>query len=172
MEWIHREFIHATFWLIMKDISHKQNIYVFLHARGVIHCLKPVCCQLPAKQPSILTAFHSSECCCLRSFAFTLSALGYTGMHAGCIDIISKEVSECWWAEEEMMAQWVHMSGCNGLRADWCLQWLWGYLSAPTTACKKAIREELTQTSEKCIRGRPRHCCKNRPRGSGHMEIS
>lgn len=72
-----------------------------------------------------------------------------------------------------MMAQWVHMSGCNGLRADWCLQCLRGYLPVPTTACKKkSIREELYRTPEKCIRGRLRYCCENRPRDAGHAEIS
>lgn len=83
----------------MEDISHKQNIYAFLHARGVIHCLKPACCQLPAKQPSIMTAFHSSQRRCLRFFASTLSAWasGYTAMYAGCIVIISEGEGEWVW---------------------------------------------------------------------------
>lgn len=71
-----------------------------------------------------------------------------------------------WWLNEciclAVMA-WEQIDACSGCEVT-CL--------FPPQPAKKCIREELNRTSEKCIRGRLRNCCENRPRDAGHVEIS
>lgn len=113
----------------MEDISHKQNIYVFLHARGVIHCRKPACCQLPAKQPSIMTAFHSSQrFLCLHLVYVGVGVYGYVcRMHCynkwGRRGVSVGGRRRRWWLNEciclAVMA-WEQIDACSGCKVT-CL---------------------------------------------------